>query len=851
MEILFIKAKRMYRYIDRSKAFKKAEITIKQKNWEPNQFVQKNRPDSGLYWNTVTNAIYDSSTRERLSDVGEITNADQANAFRDQWFQGSSTVDNQGNILQAGQVIPQDRGAEGQIYGNNYKNQELNTNPLLNDPSYVNTNGVRSFSAVPFGNIIKFIKENPDLLNPAVVFPLDESEKVIFDVARDQVINERANQFSAQGSRSAELASGPAVPVASTPTAVPSTATSSPTGTATATTVPPTATESPTATAVPPTATAVPTSTPSSSIDDPGNYYNDENFVQTLNAAISLNNALGTSSPTATASPTSTPTATASPTSSPTSTAVPPITTPSPTNTPAASVTSTQVPYPTETPQSLTDRLIDSARGGIRAAQNVFKEDYGGYLDSDKTLSDLSVRPTNAPSERKTPDASQPRLSDFPSLRSEEPLDSRGGNVPEAVNNASTRVARQNSSSTPVAEDVASNLLANQFASQGSRSAQQSRGPERTPEPKPGGPPEYGTEDWDKWARANGMTVEYSDPSQLIPPKIDYNKTEIVDTSGNWDDPDLTPTQWHPNTPPTVRELANNPDSTSNRIRATSQAQIDNFWNSQSNTPAASPTKTPKPTSTPKPTTTPLTRSFERKATSMTTKEPFFLFSHNTQNELTESEKYYIDRQDFIKGFSKEEKIAFCVTDDMIMLKSIIMQGNNGKIIDNWLENTMLQKGLNSPELALHSEWDTIMQKTAYEHYQINPDQYWVGTEESIEIAACHPVLYQTGIRTLIPEMNDLSPMQKSDLSRDEKIILSNIIGVSTESIDEKLSKSFMVNEPELMTNSEKADLSERQISASLSNNQVIDGLAKLFGISPTEAEQKIAAAQFHPFGGV
>ncbi|NBV37343.1 MAG: hypothetical protein EBR94_08770, partial [Bacteroidetes bacterium] len=207
----------MYRYIDRSKAFKKAEITIKQKNWQPS--TKWDSPDSGLYWNTNDNTMYDSQTRTPVSDIGAITNADEANAFRDQWFEGSSTVDNQGNILQSGQVIPPSKKAEDIIAGNNFKNSELNENPLLNDPSFVNKNGVRSLTAVPFGNIVQWVKQNPNLLQPGLILPLNESEQDIFDQAKTFIINERAKQFSAQGARSADFART-AVPSA-TATAVP------------------------------------------------------------------------------------------------------------------------------------------------------------------------------------------------------------------------------------------------------------------------------------------------------------------------------------------------------------------------------------------------------------------------------------------------------------------------------------------------------------------------------------------------------------------------------------------------------------------------------------------------------
>jgi hypothetical protein len=235
----------------------------------------------------------------------------------------------------------------------------------------------------------------------------------------------------------------------------------------------------------------------------------------------------------------------------------------------------------------------------------------------------------------------------------------------------------------------------------------------------------------------------------------------------------------------------------------------------------------------------------------MATKEPFFLFSHNAKKELTESEKYHFNRQELAKSMTEDEKIEFFVLDDLAMLQNIVLKDENESIIKNWIQNSQMKKGMNNPDLDLHTEWNRIVIQNAYQHYKLNPEQYWLNTEDSLETAISHPVLYQTGIKTLVPPMRDMTPVEKSNLSRDEKITLSNIIGVSPESIDEKLSKSFMVNEPELMTNSEQADLSERQISASLSNNQVIDGLAKLFGISPTEAEQKIAAAQFHPFGGV
>ena len=214
MEILFIRAKRMYRYIDRSKAFKKAEITLKQKNWEPSDPSsdwEPTLPDSGLYWNTDDNTMYDASTRKPIEETkGLITNADEANMFRDKWFEGSSTVDSQGNVLQAGKVIPPNENPQDYIYTNNLKNEDLNTNPLLNDPSFVNENGVRSFSAVPFKNIVQFIKQNPRILKTEYELDLDnESEKEKFKQAKDQVRKENAaNAANAANASNATDATG-------------------------------------------------------------------------------------------------------------------------------------------------------------------------------------------------------------------------------------------------------------------------------------------------------------------------------------------------------------------------------------------------------------------------------------------------------------------------------------------------------------------------------------------------------------------------------------------------------------------------------------------------------------------
>jgi hypothetical protein len=175
------------------------------------------------------------------------------------------------------------------------------------------------------------------------------------------------------------------------------------------------------------------------------------------------------------------------------------------------------------------------------------------------------------------------------------------------------------------------------------------------------------------------------------------------------------------------------------------------------------------------------------------------------------------------------------------------MKGPNSDVIRPWVANEILSKGIDSPNMKLHAKWAEILFEKAMNHYLANEHMNWMQTKNSQIIEGEHPVYYQAGFKYVAPQEKN---MRKSVLSRDELSSLSVIMGASPNALQEQINKSFMADEPDITTNEYASMDQERRISESLSNDQVIDGLAKLFGIAPTEVEKKINTAQFLPHGG-